>query len=131
MAAAIAPPAEKPVVETVGDDHRLDHLADRKRLARTALGVVRLEPFETEAWIVAALLLVKEQGEPGFVRKSRPSGVTVVRCRSLGAAMQHDDERSAFGQFIGKIKRGPQRAGFGTELGQRLQMVRPATFGSM
>src|SRR5690606_26017839 len=52
-------------IESVPEDHRLDHLPYRKHLAPIAHGIGWIKPVETKVRIVGTLLLGKKQGKPG------------------------------------------------------------------
>lgn len=77
----------------MGNDHRLDHLPDRRDFAAIARSIWRQEPVEAEVRVVGALLLGVEQRETGLVSELGPTRVVVVAGGVLGATVQYDDER--------------------------------------
>jgi hypothetical protein len=120
-----------PAVQAVGNDHRLDHLPDRKGLADIARSVFRQEPVEAEVRVVGALLLGVEQRETGLVGELGPSRVAVVAGGVLRATVQHHNERRAVREISGQIVSCLQRAGIGAEFSEGGQAIGGCESGGM
>ena len=74
--------------------HLGDHLPDRKRLTVPPFDVAGLKPVEAAIWIIGALLLGQEQGEPEPLRQRRPSRPAIITWRVLRASVEDNHERA-------------------------------------
>ena len=99
----------------VSKHKRFDHLPYRERFPDVALRICREEPVETKIGIVGPLLFWKQQGKSCLIRKLGPARASIIPRRTLGAAMQHNDQRRAFGQVLWEIVSRSQRSRIGTK----------------
>ena len=88
-------------VNSVSDDERLDHLADRESLAGIAPDVMWHEPVEAEVGIVRTLLLGEEQRDVVMIGKTRPSGTVIVARRRLRQPCNTTTRGALNGKFSG------------------------------
>ena len=94
----------------------LDHLADGERLALAAGNVAGQEPVEADVRVVGALLLGQEQGKAVALGERRPAGAVLIAVGRLRAAVQDDDERSAFRAALRHVGEHAQGARIGAEI---------------
>ena len=100
-------------VDPVIDDHFLDHVADRHRLASPALDVAGAKPVEAVFRIVRALLLRQQEHEAVAIGERRPAGAEIVARRRLRTAVQDDHQRRL--RVRRHVFEHAQRAGIGAE----------------
>ncbi len=106
------------------EDHCLDHLADGERLTAMAGGVLGLKPVEAEIAVVGPLLFGEQKGKSFLIGHVRPARTVIIAGRTLGTAVEDNNQGRRVRQKVGKVDFGREGAGIGAEAGEVRQPIR-------